>query len=305
MLPLETPVYQTHTTVPFRYAVISPVKDEAEYLEETIKSMGAQTVLPVVWIIVNDGSRDATQAIVEKSMRDHRWIRLVNRPDAGVRKRGKGVVEAFYAGFQTLTEPYDFIVKLDGDVTFGPNYFEALYQKFASDAQLGIAGGGLYERPAGGQWVLYTVKEHVRGCTKVYRRECFEAIGGLVASMGWDGMDEWNALAKGWKVESFLDLQIYHYRFTGAATGFLKSCIEQGNGAYRMGYHPLFMIARGIRRMTDRPYVIGGTAMIGAYFLAWLQKQALLVDPSVARFVRQSQMKQLAGMIAGKPLHQG
>jgi hypothetical protein len=98
-------------------------------------------------------------------------------------------------------------------------------------------------------------------------------------------------------------LKIYHYRFTGAATGYLKSCIEQGRGAYRMGYHPLFMIARGIRRITDRPYFIGGMAMIGAYFMAWLKKQEFLADPTVVRYVRKSQMKQLAGLISGKPLH--
>ena len=169
---------------------------------------------------------------------------------------------------------------------------------------LGIAGGGLYERPDGKTWVLYTNRDHVRGCTKVYRRECFEAIGGLVASMGWDGIDEWKALTMGWRVESFLELKIYHYRFTGAATGFLKSSIEQGNGAYRMGYHPLFMIARGIRRMTDRPYVIGGAAMVGGYFVAWLRKQELLADPPVVSYIRHTQMKKLAGLISGKPIHE-
>ena len=288
----------------FRYVVISPVKDEAAFIEPTICSMIAQTIQPSTWVIVNDGSRDATESIVQKYAQENSWIRIVNRKDSGIRKRCKGVVEAFYAGFNTLTEPHDFIVKLDGDVTFEPNYFESLFNRFYSDPQLGIAGGGLYERPDGETWILFTVKDQVRGCTKVYRRECFEDIGGMVASMGWDGIDEWQALAKGWKVESFLEPKIYHYRFTGAATGFLKSFIEQGNGAYRMGYHPLFMVARGIRRIIDRPYVIGGAAMIGAYFIAWLQKQEMLADPSVVRYVRQSQMKKLVGLISGKPVHE-
>jgi poly-beta-1,6-N-acetyl-D-glucosamine synthase len=304
MAPSESSMATARSANRVRYAVISPVKDEAAFIEATICSMIAQTQWPVVWIIVNDGSRDATAVIVEAYAQAHSWIRLINRQaDAGVRKRGQGVVEAFYAGFNTLTEPYDFIVKLDGDVTFGPDYFETLFNAFAAEPQLGIAGGGLYEKPDGQTWALYTVKEHVRGCTKAYRRECFEAIGGLVASMGWDGIDEWIALAKGWKVQSFIELKIYHYRFTGAATGFLKSCIEQGRGAYRMGYHPLFMIARGIRRMTDRPYLIGGLAMIGAYILAWLRKQELLADPAVVRYVRRTQLKQLAGLIQGKPIH--
>jgi len=289
----------------YKYAVISPVKDEAAFIEATICSMLEQTIRPAAWVIVNDGSRDATQSIVEKYTQEHSWIKLVNRQDSGIRQRGKGVVEAFYAGFNTLNESYDFIVKLDGDVTFGPDYFESLFYKFSFDPLLGIAGGGLYEKPDGKTWSLYTTRNHVRGCTKVYRRECFEAIGGLMASMGWDGIDEWIALAKGWGVQSFLGLKIYHYRFTGAATGYLKSCIEQGYGAYRMGYHPLFMVARGIRRITDRPYLIGGAAMISAYFLAWFRKQELLADPSVVRYIRQSQMKMLAGMITGKPANGG
>ena len=303
MLSNKSSSSKTNSNGFIKYVVISPVKDEAEYLDDTINSMIQQTIRPVMWVIVNDGSKDGTEAIINNYARKYSWIKQVNRKDAGIRQRGKGVVEAFYAGFEVLDEDYDFIVKLDGDVTFEKDYFASLFRQFALDPQLGIAGGGLYERPDGKFWVLYTVKDHVRGCTKVYRRECFEAIGGLVASMGWDGIDEWIALAKGWKVVSFLTLKIYHYRFTGAATGYLKSCIEQGNGAYRMGYHPLFMIARGIRRITDKPFFIGGMAMIGGYFMAWLKKQEFLADPTVVRYVRQSQMKQLAGLISGKPLH--
>jgi biofilm PGA synthesis N-glycosyltransferase PgaC len=304
MISAEPAILESNQSTGFRYAVISPVKNEAAFIETTLRSMIDQTIRPVAWIIVNDGSHDETESIVQKYEREYNWISLVNRQDIGFRQRGKGVVEAFYTGFHTLTQPYDFIVKLDGDVSFGPDYFEALLNRFSADPLLGIAGGGLYEKPDEKTWILYTVSDHVRGCTKVYRRECFEAIGGLVASMGWDGIDEWKALEKGWKVKSFLELKIYHYRFTGAATGFLKSCIEQGHGAYRMGYHPVFMIARGFRRMTDRPYLIGGAAMIGAYFMAWLRKQELLADPAVVRYIRQAQMKKLAGLISGKPVHE-
>lgn len=291
-----------HATPP-RYVVISPVKDEAEYIEKTIQSMVQQTILPVVWIIVNDGSKDATGEIVAEYAQQHPWIKLVNRHDRGGRKRGKGVIEAFYAGYEYLTEPYDYIVKLDGDVSFGPDYFELLFQKFFADPQLGIAGGGLYEKPDGTNWVLYTTRDHVRGCTKVYRSQCFAAIGGLVSSMGWDGIDEWIAMAKGWNVQSFLHIKIYHYRFTGAATGFVKSNVEQGAGAYRMGYHPLFLFARGIRQMVNKPYLIGGGAMIYGYLQAWVQKQDLLADQAVIRYIRQTQMKKLAGLFIGRPVH--
>jgi len=288
------------------YVVISPVRTEAEFIEETITSMCRQTVKPAEWIIVNDGSIDDTAAIVARYAVEYPWIKLMNRADRGARQRGKGVIEAFYAGYNFLTHhDYDYIVKLDGDLSFEPNYFEALLHQFAANPKLGITGGGVYERLDGKNWTLQAAKDHVRGPTKVYRRACFEAIGGLVPALGWDGIDEWKALTLGWEVQSFLYLKVWHYRITGAATGSLKSRIEQGYGAYFMGYHPLFMIARGLRHMLNRPYVMGGLAMILTYFLAWLRGLEQLPDPAVTRYVSQTQWRQLLDLLTtGKPIHE-
>ncbi len=290
------------TTTP-RYSVITPVKDEAKYIEITIASMIEQTIKPQEWIIVNDGSSDGTEAIVAQSAVEHPWIRLVNRSDQGTRQRGKRVIEAFYIGYSALSKPFEYIVKLDGDVSFQGNYFEGLLSEFESDPKLGIAGGGVYEQPDGKTWILYTTKDHVRGATKIYRRTCFDAIGGLAPSMGWDGIDEWKALSYGWSVRSYLTYKMFHFRFTGAATGFVKSFYEQGSGAYRMGYHPLYITARSIRRMTDKPYFIGGIAMLAAYFLACIRREAMLADETVIHYVRITQLKKLARILAGKSIH--
>lgn len=287
-----------------RYSVITPVKDEAKYIEKTIASMIAQTIKPQEWVIVNDGSSDGTEAIVARWVDEHPWIRLVNRSDRGTRQRGKGVIEAFNVGYAALSKPFEYIVKLDGDVSFQEDYFESLLNEFDSDPQLGIAGGGVYEQPDGETWILHTTQDHVRGATKVYRRTCFEEIGGLAPSMGWDGIDEWKALSQGWKVISFQEYPLYHYRFTGAATGFVKSFYEQGNGAYRMGYHPLYIIARSLRRMADRPYVIGGLAMLSGYVVGFIRQDDKLADKSVVNFIRQTQMRKLFGLLVGKPVHE-
>jgi glycosyltransferase involved in cell wall biosynthesis len=287
-----------------RYVVITPVRNEAEFIERTIQSMIAQSAKPTEWIIVNDGSTDKTAEIVAKYTAEQPWIRLVNRADRGIRQRGKGVIEAFYDGFNRLaSHDYDIIVKLDGDLSFDPTYFEALLGEFASNPQLGIAGGGVYERLKGENWVLDASRDHVRGPTKLYRRTCFEAIGGLVASLGWDGVDEWKALMLGWEVRSFLKLKVFHYRYTGAATGGLKNRVELGYGAHYMGYHPFFIIARGIRHMFRRPYLIGGMTMITAYLLAWVRSQERLPDTSVIQYVRRTQLRQLLGLLGGKPIH--
>jgi biofilm PGA synthesis N-glycosyltransferase PgaC len=287
------------------YVVLTPVRDEADFIEKTIHSMIQQTIKPVEWIIVDDGSSDKTAEIVAEYAIENPWIKLVNREDRGARQRGKGVIEAFYAGYQVLTwQDYDFIVKLDGDLSFGACYFESLFCEFAANPKLGIAGGGVYERPDGDKWVLRTSRDHVRGPTKVYRRACFEDIGGLMPALGWDGIDEWKALTLDWQVRSFTDLQVFHYRFTGAATGSLKSRLEEGYAAHFIGYHPLYLLARGIRQMVAQPYVVGGLAMIFAYFTARLGGHEQLADRSVISYVRRAQLEKLAGLLAGKQIHE-
>jgi biofilm PGA synthesis N-glycosyltransferase PgaC len=301
----ESKVSISEDLVNTSYVIITPVRNEAEFIENTLVSVCRQTIKPAEWVIVNDGSNDATPEIVTRYAAQYPWIKLVDRDDRGARQRGKGVVEAFYAGYDTLVEQnYGFIVKLDGDLSFEPPYFECLLREFASIPRLGIAGGGVYERLDGRNWVLQTTKDHVRGPTKVYRRACFEAIGGLVPALGWDGMDEWQARAMGWQVQSFLNLKVFHYRFTGAATGPLKSRIEQGYGAHYMGYHPLYTVARGIRYIFTWPYLIGGITLVAAYFAAWLLGREQFPDRSLINHIRRTQLKQLVGLLAGKPVHE-
>lgn len=284
-----------------KYAVISPVRNEAEYIEQTIQSMISQTIKPCEWIVVNDGSTDGTEDIIERYLATYPWMKLVNREDRGFRQRGGGVVRAFYDGYEALScQDYEFIVKLDGDLSFEPTYFEQLLGEFATRPRLGIAGGGCYVY-TGDNWALEgNDPRHVRGPTKVYRRVCFEAIGGLVPSLGWDGIDEWKARILGWEVMSFLDLKVRHHRPLGSGTGKLRSKIEMGRAAYFMGYHPLFMLARGVRRMVDRPYVLGGLAILWGYFGDWLKRREQVNDPAMIRFLRQHQLKRL-GLVRVRP----
>jgi len=287
-----------------KYAVITPVRNEAEFIVRTLNSMACQTVKPREWVIVDDGSSDGTVEIVERFRSEYRWIRLVQRSDRGFRQRGQGVVAAFYAGYQELREGhFDVIVKLDGDVSFNLDYFERLFQILSAEPTLGITGGAVYE-PAGKEWALKSVRDHVRGPTKVYRRTCFEAIGGLVPSLGWDGLDEWKARALGWRVQTAMDVPLRHYRATGGATGSLKTRVELGYGAYSIGYHPLFMLARSIRHLVRRPYLVGGFTMMAAYVWAGLTRRARIADRELVRYVRRVQLSQLGGFFSGRGLRQ-
>lgn len=282
---------------PPSYVIVTPVRNEAAFIEKTLCSIIAQTARPAEWIIVNDGSTDETEDIVARYVARHPWLRLINRQDRGYRQRGPGVVDAFYEGFDQITYAnYDIVVKLDGDLSFEPDYFEELLKQFAANPKLGIASGQPYVFN-GKDWVTgKSLLPCTQGPTKLYRRECFEAIGGIRRSLGWDGIDDWTARMLGWQTVTFKHLRVLHHRTWGAATGSLKSRIEQGQGAYFMGYHPLFMLVRGIRRMVNRPYVVGGCAMIWGYVGSWLARREQ-VEPELIRFVRRTQLQLLASLV--------
>jgi len=220
----------------------------------TIKSMVAQTVRPNCWVIVNDGSIDQTQQIAEQAERDHPWIKVANRTDRGFRKAGGGVVDAFYEGFAVIRSiPWDYIAKLDGDLSFAASYFEECLRHFAQRNRLGIAGGticfndrgiALAESPG-------DPKFHVRGATKVYRRKCWEEIGGLIRAPGWDTVDEVKANMLGWETCTISSAAAIHHRHTGVAYGLWRDKLKNGAGCYITGYHPLFMFLKCLKRMTE------------------------------------------------------
>jgi len=180
-------------------------------------------------------------------------------------------------------------VKKDCDLSFEATYFERLLERFAAMPELGIAGGECYTFTKG-VWISEGA-HHVRGSTKVYRRECFEAMGGLERSLGWDGVDVWKARMLGWKTVCFNDLKVLHLRPIGNATGEIKSKFEEGRAAYFIGYHPLFILARGLRHMISRPYVLGGLAMLGGYFGDWLKRRERVDDPELINYVRKAQLR--------------
>ncbi|HMD55028.1 MAG TPA: glycosyltransferase family A protein, partial [Phycisphaerae bacterium] len=244
-----------------RYFIISPVRNEQQYLPKTIESVVSQSVHPVKWIIVDDGSTDSTGGIIDEAANQHNWIQALHRTDRGFRSAGGGVMEAFYHGFGLVNSgPWDFLVKLDGDVTFEPDYFEQCFARFASNPRLGIAGG-LICNPMNG--TLYPESKadpsfHVRGATKIYKYECWQAIGGLVKEKGWDTLDEVKANLLGWTTRTFSEIKIVHHRLAGRAYGTWANWVKNGRASYFAGYHPLFMAMKCISRTFRRPFGIAG-----------------------------------------------
>jgi len=203
-----------------RYVVISPVRDEAEFLPRTVDAIAAQAIRPLKWVIVNDGSKDQTCKIAQAAATAHPWIEVVNRADRGDRLVGPGVIDAFYDGYSRLSGlGYDYLCKLDGDITFGKTYFQYLIGLFNQQPGLGLASGKVYLPISGKLVEERTIDQHVAGQVKFYRRECFEQIGGLVREVMWDVIDEHRARMAGWRTRSFRDdeLAIVHHRLMGSS----------------------------------------------------------------------------------------
>jgi glycosyltransferase involved in cell wall biosynthesis len=278
------------------YVVVTPVRDEEAYLPLTIASMASQTILPREWVIVDDGSRDATAKIAADACARYPWIKLVQRSDRGYRKWGAGIIEAFYSGFDQLScQDWEFMSKLDGDLSFPPDYFELCFRKFREEPTLGIGGGVLYHDEGGKRVLEKHPLFHVRGGVKIYRRACWDALAGLWVGPGSDTVDEVKANMLGWGSRSFPDIAMTHLRYTGAAWGRWGGLVKDGKIDYVTGYHPLFVAAKLLVRLGRRPIVVGAAAHAYGYLSAAMQRMPQVDDRNVIRYLRRQQLARLVG----------
>ena len=279
------------------YVIITPVRDEEKHIEGTIESVCFQTARPTEWVIVDDGSSDLTGEIADRYAAQHSWIRVIHRENRGFRKSGGGVMEAFYDGYNTLLcKDWDFIVKLDGDLSFAPDYFEKCFEYFRRDSELGIGGGEICYDIAGQMKTEENPRFHVRGATKIYKRACWEAIRGLWPAPGWDTIDEVKANMMGWKTYTFTDLHLFHHRLTGAEEGLFCDSVKHGVACYVSGYHPLFVAASCVRRLSHKPQVIGSIGMVYGFLKAHVTRPLRLDDRSYFAYIRGQQLRRLCGM---------
>lgn len=279
------------------YVLITPSRNEAGFIEETLKSVVSQTILPLRWVIVNDGSTDATADIVAKYAKLHDWIELVNRP---VRKERHfaAKVEAFNAGQERVKHlPYEIIGNLDADVSLDADHFSFLLSKFGQENRLGVAGT-VFREPSGynSGTDSFEGQTYVSGQCQVFRRECFEEIGGYVPSKagGIDWMAVTTARMIGWKTRSFREKCFLHHRPLGTAErGMIASAFAYGKKDYILGGHPLWQVFRCSFRMTKRPLVLGGVALLAGYATGFLRRTERPVSNDLMRFHRREQMLKL------------
>jgi glycosyltransferase involved in cell wall biosynthesis len=282
------------------YSIVSPVRDEAPYLPRTAASLLHQHHPPRAWVIVDDGSTDATPEIARELAREHAWIQLVQSGGHGPRARGGRVVHAFDTGLAALGQQTELVVKLDGDVHLPAHYFAWVAALFASDPRAGIVGGTSIVHD-GRRWRADHRSLHtVPGVAKAYRASCLEEIGGLRPAMGWDGIDEYGARARGWHVHVLHELPILHYKRRGAAQRWYRARWEEGVAAHYMGYRSSFVALRTAYRMArERPRVAGGITL-GLGF-AWNRaRRRPQVDDQLARAeLRREQSARLRALLRG------
>jgi glycosyltransferase involved in cell wall biosynthesis len=278
-----------------RYCLITPCRDEAPYARLTIESVAKQTLLPALWLIVDDGSTDGTPEIVEEYAARLTYIRLIRRKDRGHRRVGAGVVEAFNVGYSSITpSDFQYICKLDLDLVLPPAYFEGLVARMEAEPRLGSTSGKpWFLHPRTGALVPEVCGDEMSvGMTKFYRLSCFTQIGGFVEQVMWDGIDCHRARMLGWIAESVNDesLRFIHLRPQGASQkGIWTGRFRAGFGQYYMGTAPLYYIASAVYRALEHPAIIGSVAMVWGYVGSALKGLPRYEDREFRRFLRKYQ----------------
>lgn len=281
------------------YVLITPARNEAAFIEQVIESVIAQDILPLRWVIVSDGSTDGTDEIVREYASTHPWIELVRMPERKERHFA-GKVHAFNAGYDKVRKlPYDIIGNLDADITFEKNYLGFLLGKFRENPRLGVAGTPFRE---GSQQYDYRFSsvEHVSGACQLFRRECFEEIGGYtpLKAGGIDLAAVLTARMKGWQTRTFVEKTCEHHKQTQAArhSNFLAT-FKSGYHDYLMGSHPVWQIFRSLYQMSKRPFFVGGFALLAGYSWAVLSRAQRTVPKELTAFRRQEQMLRLRELV--------
>jgi len=285
------------------YVLITPARNERQFIELTIRSVVAQTVRPLKWVIVSDGSTDGTDDIVRKSASNNSWIELVRMPERTERDFA-GKVHAFNAGCRTLAGlDYEVIASLDADVSFDEDYFLFLLTKLTEDRRLGLVGTPFKEGSNPTYDYRFVNIEHVSGACQVFRRNCFEDIGGYVPVKGGciDHIAVLSARMQGWKTRTFTDKVCLHHRKMGTAQhGMLMARFRSGLKDYSVGNHPLWELSRTAYQVTKKPYVIGGLALLSGYVWSMARRPDRPVSADLVAFQREEQMQRLRQFFAGK-----
>lgn len=289
------------------YVVITPARNEAQFIELTLKSMVAQTIKPLKWVIVSDGSTDGTDEIVSRYAAEYPWIELVRVPERSDRHFAGKVFAINTALARVRDLDYAMIASMDGDISFEEDYFAYLLSRFPENPRLGLAGTP-YRQEKLTYDFRYSSAEDVSGACQLFRRECFESIGGYlpVKSGGIDLIAALSARAKGWQTRTFMGKACVHHGlsrgFWNPKTGGIQCTayrvrFQLGYKDYLLGCHPVWEVFRCVYQMRRKPFVIGGLLMMAAYFWYLLRGVERTMPEDLIELRQRDQMSRLKGFL--------
>lgn len=278
-MPPETPGLSS-------YAVITPARDEADNLPRLAESLAAQHVIPLRWMIVDNGSTDGTPQVAADLADRHPWITVISVPGERDPVRGRPIVRSFMAALEALGDLPEVVVNVDADISFAPDYFERLLAAFATDPRLGIASGSGYELDGDTWRQRHLTGTTVWGASRAYRRACLQDVLPLAERLGWDGTDEFKANARGWTTRTLVDLPFHHHRAEGERDGAWRSRVEQGRIAHYMGYRPSYLALRAAFNGVRHP---SGLGLLWGYLAQAARRAEREPDAGARAYLRSQQ----------------
>lgn len=269
------------------YAAITPARDEADNLPRLADSLAHQTVQPLEWLVVENGSTDGTVELLAELASQHAWISYLQMDGASSAVRGRPIVRALHQGIASLRAIPDVVVMLDADVSFEPEFFARLLDAFARDSRLGIASGSGYELHRGRWRQRHLTGTTVWGATRAFRRDCLRQVTPFDERLGWDGIDEFKANSLGWRTQIIRDLPFLHHRREGERDGSRWSARrEQGRASWYVGYRPYYVTLRAVFNLIRDPGALG---IVFGYLGAAVRGEPRNADRSVRAYVRRQQ----------------
>jgi len=282
------------------YVLITAARNEEEFIEKTLKSVVAQTRLPEKWVIVSNGSTDRTEAIVLEYVREYDFIELINL-ETNEQRNFAAKVQAIRIGNEAVREvQYDLIGILDADASFEADYYERVIEEFSRNNKLGVAGGITYDKINGKFVRENLIENRVCGMIQMFRRECFEEIGGYIELRygGEDTAASIMSLMNGWEVRTFIDIDAYHHQNRRISrNGYWEARIRQGMMYYQLGWSPVYMFLQAVFRLSEKPWVWGSIVRYGAYLRAWIMREKRMVSDEFVSYVRKEQRRGIKRML--------
>ncbi len=286
------------------YVLVTAARNERDFIELTIKSVIAQTVRPLMWVIVSDQSVDGTDDIIRRYAERYPFIQL-SRNDKPTERNTAAKVHAIGLGIKALSGiEYAYIGNLDADISFGETYFETLLQRYENDSKLGVIGGRIFQIDNRGHTIEHnTSTESVAGAIQFFRKECFDQIGGYQPIAGGmeDGIAEITARYYGWKTCSFRDLPVLHHRELGTVGRSVYAArFSNGLTEYIVGFSFLYHAIRTVTRIFEKPYFVGAGLVLSGYLWGLLSRRPKVLPYEIVRFIRREQRTRLISLLFGK-----